>query len=177
MEHRSCARPMSTSWWATRSEPGDCHYISRPVGNGSELLHRSPFRFLLLLNEETRSMAVEREEWIRHDLRRYRIHWTAVANEKRKVIQILYIRLWYSTIQYEVNCSHKVKWSVIPDAVMEQNDKSKKSLTSGYCFIPEKSKKKSFCIEIFTYEHCWIHVSTWRTSWKCEAQKNRINNI
>lgn len=27
------------------------------------------------------------------------VHWT--ANEK-KVIQILYIRLWYSTIQYEL---------------------------------------------------------------------------
>lgn len=41
---------------------GDCHYISRPVGNRPEFLHRSPFRFLFLLNKETRSMAVEREE-------------------------------------------------------------------------------------------------------------------
>lgn len=37
-------------------------------------------------------------------------HRTAVANE-RKVIQILYIRLWYSTIQYELIAHNEKKLS------------------------------------------------------------------
>lgn len=67
-------------------------------------------------------MAVEHEEWVRRDLRWYRIHLTAVANE-RKVIQILYIRLWYSTIQYELIAHQKLS-EALRDAVTEKKDKS-----------------------------------------------------
>lgn len=42
---------------------------------------------------------------VRNHLGWWRDHRTAVAND-RKVIQILYIRLWYSTIQYEL-IAHK----------------------------------------------------------------------
>lgn len=109
-----CVFPRKGFWWWPReavlltgqSETYFLSYIVVPAG--FSLLHKR--------NEiHGRASGV----WVRHDLR-WQIHWTAVANErKKKVIQILYIRLWYSTIQYELIAHKKVKWSLIPDAATE----------------------------------------------------------
>lgn len=41
---------------------GDCHFISRPVGNRQECFYIIVHSGFCLLNIETRSMAVEHEE-------------------------------------------------------------------------------------------------------------------
>ena len=49
--------------------------------------------------------------------------------QKRKPIQVFIHKALVQHHTAWVNCSQKVKWSVIPDVVTEQNDKSKKLTT------------------------------------------------
>lgn len=160
---------MSHQEWACAfSLKGFTVIISRPVGN-RVVLHYSFCSGFCLLQKETRSMAVEHEEWVRHDL--YRIHWTAVAKrEKKKVIQILYIRLWYSTIQHELIAHKRVKWSIIPDVVTEQNDEREKHQV----IVSKRTKVKNK----LRYLHMNIHVSTERImETDLFAQENRTQDV
>lgn len=86
---------------------------------------------------------------------------TAVANE-RKVIQILYIRLWYGTIQYELIAHKKVKWSVNTWCVDKNKDKSKNNNKKNKTIRLLVLKVKK-CFEIFTNEKYGDQKTTYST--------------
>lgn len=73
-----------------------------------------------------------------------------------------------------VNCSQKVKWSLMPmqwqKSKQTNKKKIKKKKTSCYHFKTNKTKT-GFCLEIFTYGHCSVHHKEHYGGKMCQKKK------